>query len=202
MGGLILGILGGTFNPVHMGHLIMADDARDQLALDRVLWVLTPKPPHKNWAAVIDAQLRLEMLAIAIKDQPAFEVSLVDINRAPPYYAVDTMQLLRRQYPEAQLIYLMGEDSLRDLPGWHQPDAFLSSCDGIGVMCRSGVTVDLTAINDYLPGVREKVRYLDTPFVEISASDIRKRVAQGRCYRYHLPSGVYDYIEAHQLYRA
>ena len=180
----------------------MADDARDQLSLDKVLWVLTPKPPHKDWAEVLDAQLRLDMLAIAIKDQPAFEVSTVDIDRAPPYYAVDTIQLLRRQYPEARLIYLMGEDSLRDLPGWHQPDAFLSSCDALGVMCRSAATVNLETISDLLPGVVDKVRFLDTPSIEISASDIRKRVAQGRCYRYHLPSGVYDYIEARQLYRA
>jgi nicotinate-nucleotide adenylyltransferase len=196
-----LGIYGGTFDPPHVGHLVLAAEALEQLELDRVLWVLTPDPPHKQGQYISPASLRLEMLQAAIQDNPAFELSRVDLDRPSPHYALDTMRLLRSQYPNDAIIYLMGGDSLEDLPNWHSPVEFVAECDSLGVMLRPGTMIDIPELDKKIPGVGEKVCFVGTPLLEISASDIRKRVQQGRHYRYYLPEGVYEVIEARQLYR-
>ena len=120
----------------------------------------------------------------AIQDNPRFVLSRVDIDRTPPHYAVDTLKLLRAQFPAETLVYLMGGDSLRDLPTWRAPQDFVAACEGIGVMLRPGVEIDLEGLNRRLPGLAEKVRFVTAPLLEISASDIRKRIAQGRPFRY------------------
>jgi nicotinate-nucleotide adenylyltransferase len=196
-----LGIYGGTFDPPHVGHLVLAAEALEQLELDRVLWVLTPDPPHKQGQYISPAFLRLEMLQAAIQDNPAFELSRVDLDRPAPHYALDTMRLLRSQYPNDAMIYLMGGDSLEDLPNWHLPVEFVAECDSLGVMLRPGTMIDIPELDKKIPGVGEKVCFVGTPLLEISASDIRKRVQQGRHYRYYLPEGVYEVIQARQLYR-
>ena len=196
-----LGIYGGTFDPPHVGHLVLAAEALEQLELDRVLWVLTPDPPHKQGQYISPAFLRLEMLQAAIRDNPAFELSRVDLDRPAPHYALDTMRLLRSQYPNDALIYLMGGDSLEDLPNWHSPVEFVAECASLGVMLRPGTMIDIPELDKKIPGVGEKVCFVGTPLLEISASDIRKRVQQGRHYRYYLPEGVYEVIQARQLYR-
>lgn len=196
-----VGIFGGTFDPPHVGHLVLAAEASDQLQLDRVLWVLTPSPPHKPEQPVTDVDLRLEMLQAAIAGEHAFQLSRVDIDRPAPYYARDTMRLLQNEHPGDRLIYLMGGDSLRDLPDWHQPQEFLDECSAIGVMLRPGAQIDLPALEKSLPGISDKVRLIGTPLLEISSTDIRKRVAQERHYRYFLPGAVYRIIDQKGLYR-
>jgi len=181
------GIFGGTFDPPHLGHLILAAEARAQLGLDRLLWVLTPDPPHKQGQAIAALPHRL--------------VSNVELDRPGPHYALDTMQILARQYPGAKLVYLMGGDSLRDLPTWHRPDEFLSACDLIGVMRRPGDAIDLAALEERLPGLRVKVRFVESPLLDISAHEVRRRIAEGRPFRYFLPVGVYKYICKEGLYR-
>lgn len=114
-----LGIFGGTFDPPHIGHLILAAEALAQLELDRVLWVLTPNPPHKTRRSLTPVALRYELLRAAFEADPAFVISWVDLDRPPPHYAVDTMRLLRQDHPRDRLVYLMGSDSLDDLPLWH-----------------------------------------------------------------------------------
>ncbi|MGW8251422.1 MAG: nicotinate-nucleotide adenylyltransferase [Anaerolineales bacterium] len=195
-----IGIFGGTFDPPHVGHLVLAAEALDQLQLECVLWVLTPSPPHKPQQPVTDVELRVQMLQAAIAGEPSFKLSRVDIKRRDPYYARDTMQMLKHEHPGDTLIYLMGGDSLRDLPDWHQPQEFLAECDAVGVMLRPGAQIDLPALEHKLPGISQKVRIIGTPLLEISSTDIRKRVAQQRHYRYFLPEAVYRIIEQNGLY--
>ena len=113
-----LGIFGGTFDPPHIGHLVLASEAYHQLKLDRLLWVLTPRPPHKPNQQITALEYRIEMVQAIVEDEPTFELSRVEIDRPPPHYAVDTVEILGKRFPGARLIYLVGGDSLRDLPLW------------------------------------------------------------------------------------
>ncbi len=195
-----LGILGGTFDPPHIGHVILASEAQDQLHLDKILWVMTPLPPHKSSTIISSMSIRKDLLQAAIADNIYFEYSPVDVERDPPYYAVDTMRILRDQYPDDDLIYLMGEDSLRDLPKWHLPVEFLSLCNGLGVMRRAGVHANLSGLSIQLSGIEQKTRYIDVPILEISSSDIRRRVRNGKPFRYFLPEKVTQLVIEHKLY--
>ena len=117
-----IGIFGGTFDPPHLGHLILAAEALYQLQLNRLLWVLTPEPPHKPGRPIAPLPHRLEMLQRAIAQTPGFELSSIEIDRPGPHYTIDTLEILRIQFPAADFALLIGGDSLRDLPGWHRPD--------------------------------------------------------------------------------
>ncbi len=194
------GVFGGTFDPPHIAHLVLAAEATQQLELDRVLWVLTPHPPHKPDKPITNIELRLLLLEAALADQPFFELSRVDIDRPAPHYAVDTMLLLREVYPEDRLIYLMGGDSLKELPDWHRPEEFITQCDGLGVMLRPGAVIDIPRLEQELPGIAEKVRFIGTPLLEISSSDIRKRIAKRGHFRYFIPERVHQIIQQHELY--
>ncbi len=197
-----LGIFGGTFDPPHLGHLILAAEAQAQLELDRVLWLLTAQPPHKQGQAITPLPHRIAMLELALADNPVFALSPQEIRRPGPHFAADTLALLRQEHPAATLVYLIGEDSLRDLPGWHQPERVLASCDQLGVMRRpDGPRADLAALEQRLPGVRAKVRFIAAPLLEIASSQIRARIRQGGHFRYYLPPDVHAYIQSHQLYR-
>lgn len=195
-----LGVFGGTFDPPHIGHLILAEEALCQLHLDGILWVLTPNPPHKTGQEVTQLNHRTEMLKLALAEEPRFTLSYVDIQRSPPHFAVDTMQLLRGQYPHARLVFLMGGDSLSDLPTWMKPVEFIQSCDEIGVMLRPGREVDLHALDQTLPGIKDKVRIIQAPLLEISSSILRAKIAAHGAYRFYLLAPVYAYIERYQLY--
>lgn len=196
-----IGIFGGTFDPPHLGHMILAAEAWDQLQLDRLLFVLTPDPPHKQDQLITSLEFRLQMLEATVIDNPVFEHSRVEIDRSGPHYAVDTVHLLQEEYPEAELIYLMGGDSLIDLPKWHRPQAFLSACTQIGVMDRPQAGFEIDALEGKLPGVREKIRFINAPLLEISSRQIRRRVREGRPYRYYLMSQVTQIIDVNNLYR-
>lgn len=195
-----LGIFGGTFDPPHLAHLILAAEAQHQLDLARVLWVLTPDPPHKGRRVISAAQDRVDMLAAAIIGNAAFEISRVELERPGPHFAADTMRLLGERYPEGELIYLMGGDSLRELPKWGQPRDFLKACHALAVMRRPDDLVDLAVLEEQLPGIGAKVRFVDTPLLEISASQIRRRAAEGRPYRYFVSPGVFEIIKDRELY--
>jgi nicotinate-nucleotide adenylyltransferase len=196
-----LGIFGGTFDPPHLGHLILAAEAHAQLGLERVLWVLTPVPPHKTDQQITPLADRLDLLSAALDGDPNFELCRVDIDRPPPHYAVDTVELLRTQNPQARLIYLMGGDSLSDLPLWHRPNDFIRACDEIGVMLRPGHAINLDILDARLPGLRARARLVHAPLLEISSSDLRRRVAQGKPFRYFLQEPVYQLILARRLYQ-
>lgn len=195
-----LGIFGGTFDPPHLGHLILAAEALDQLNLDRVLWVLTPEPPHKQGQNRQSLEDRLGMLHVAISEFPSFQLSRVDIDRSPPHYAVDTVRLLAQQYPQSELIFLIGGDSLRDLPEWHKPLELVAACKSLGVMRRPDANIDPARLEECLPGVTRKILYIDAPLLEISSSEIRQRIAAGRPFCHYLPVGVYFLIRERRLY--
>jgi len=200
MAGLI-GVFGGTFDPPHIGHLILAGEAQAALDLERVLWVVTAWPPHKPEEPISPVERRVEMVQAAIAGGPAFELSRADIDRPGPHYAVDTVRWLRQRHPGTHWAYLMGADSLRDLPTWHTPAALLQAVDVLAVMRRPDVQADLDALEAHLPGLTDRLRFFDAPLVGISASDIRRRVREGRPYRYLVPPGVPEIIERYHLYR-
>lgn len=197
-----LGIFGGTFDPPHVGHLILAAEARDQLHLDSTIWVLTPDPPHKRGQEVSALSHRLAMINLAIEEDDGFTLSHVDINRPGPHYAVDTVKILKQQYPDQTLIYLMGGDSLHDLPQWYQAKEFLRILDGIGVMRRPGDEVDLSELNAKLPHLAEKLNFVTAPLLEISAEQIRRRAKEKRAYRYYVLPKIFQYIQRHKIYQS
>jgi nicotinate-nucleotide adenylyltransferase len=195
-----IGIFGGTFDPPHLGHLILASEARAQLQLTRLLWVLTSIPPHKTDQPIGLLDDRLAMLKLALKDEPGFELSSIDIDRPGPQYTLDTISLLAQKYPNDELIPLIGGDSLRDLPTWHNPVELVAACHQIGVMRRPGDSIDLSQLEKHIPGITAKVRFVDAPLLEIASHEIRQRVMEGLPFRYYLLPSVYDYIVAHMLY--
>jgi len=196
-----LGVFGGTFDPPHVGHAILAAEALYQLRLARVLWVLTPAPPHKQGQRITPLAQRERMVRAAISGEPRFLFSRVDIDRPPPHYALDTVRLLRQAHPQAQIIYLMGGDSLGDLPAWHRPQDFIAACDALGVVRRPGETASPEKAYRLLPGLREKVRFVDAPLLQIASRDIRARAASGRPFRYFLQPQVYQLVQQWGLYR-
>jgi nicotinate-nucleotide adenylyltransferase len=195
-----LGIFGGTFDPPHVGHLILAAEARDQLELDCTIWVLTPDPPHKRGKDISTLTHRLAMVELAIAEDEAFTLSHVDIDRPGPHYTVDTVKLLRDEYPNCELIYLMGGDSLHDLPNWYKADQLLDGLEGIGVMRRPGDDVDISELMGALPQLNEKLNFVTAPLLEISAEQIRRRARQHRSFRYYLLPIIYEYIISHNIY--
>lgn len=195
-----LGIFGGTFDPPHLGHLILAAEALDQLRLDQVLWVLTPQPPHKLGEPHTPLHLRAALVYAAIGDNPAFVLSTVEMERPGPHYTVDTLRILRGRYPDDALVFLVGADSLMSLPTWRQPEEILRQVDEIGVMRRPGETLQIDALEARLPGLRAKVREMRAPLLEIASREIRRRVAEGRPYRYYLPTAVAWLVEKWGLY--
>ncbi len=196
-----LGVFGGTFNPPHNGHLILASEACDQAKLDKVLWVLTPLSPFKQEQVLPVVDVRLRMLRAAVENDSRFEISFVDIDRPAPHFASDTMQLLRQAHPDAELFYIMGADSLNDLPAWHAPHDFLSACDGLLVMHREQEEVVIGNLENSLPGIAPKVHLLASPVVDISSREIRERIGQKRSVRYLLPDGVLSIIQEDGLYQ-
>jgi nicotinate-nucleotide adenylyltransferase len=195
-----IGIFGGTFDPPHLGHLILASEARSKLQLDRLLWVLTPIPPHKPDQPISPLEDRLAMLKLALADEPEFELSTVDMDRPGPQYTLDTIKLLAQKYPGAELIPLIGGDSLHDLPTWHEPRELVAACHEIAVMRRLGDSIDLSQLEKQIPGITAKVRFVEAPLLEIASHEIRQRAAGSLPFRYYVLPSVYHYIIEHKLY--
>ncbi len=197
-----VGIFGGTFDPPHLGHLILAAEALEQLQLDQVFWVLTPFPPHKQGQKISSIEHRMTMVLLAIAENSNFCFSRVDVDRPPPQYALDTVNLLRQASSRDTFYYLMGADSLNDLPEWHDPLKFIEACDGLGIMKRQDEYIETSRLETLFPGLIEKLRFLNTPFIDISGRDIRERVKTGKQFRYFVPEKIYHYILNHKLYQS
>ena len=197
----LTGIFGGTFDPPHLGHLILAAESLEQLNLNRLLWVLTPDPPHKPAQPITPLEQRLQMLNLALSEEPRFEICMIEIERPGPHYTAETLHLLKQANPQDELVFLMGGDSLRDLPNWREPNEILRLCNSLGVMRRPGDAVDIVALEKTIPGLGKKVRLINVPLLEISSKQIRQRVKDGVSFRYYLHPKVYDYIEKTKLYR-
>ena len=196
-----IGVFGGTFDPPHLGHLILAAEAQDQLGLNKVLWVLTPTPPHKLEQPITTLEHRLTMTELMLYDYPLFELSRAEIDRPGPHYMLTTLQIIQGNNPEAGLVLLIGGDSLRDLPLWYRPQEIVALCKSIGVMRRPDDTIDWTRLDESLPGLYKKVEFIDAPLLEISSRDIRRRISQGRAFRHYLTQPVFEYIQKKKLYQ-
>jgi nicotinate-nucleotide adenylyltransferase len=194
-----LGILGGTFDPPHYGHLALAENARAQLGLDRVLFVLAGHPPHKPDRPIAPAGHRLAMVDAAIAGNPAFAVSRVDLDRPGPHYTVDTLTLLQQKHPDAELFFLMGGDSLAQFLSWHDPAGIVRQAR-LAVMRRPGYELDRERLEQAIPEARERLVWLDAPHLDIASSDLRRRVREGLPLRYLVPPLVETYIRDHHLY--
>lgn len=195
-----IGILGGTFDPPHIGHLILAEEAWALLDLERVYFVPAGDPPHKRGMRLSPADHRRRMVEMSIGDNPHFLLSTVDIDRPGPHYTVDMVRLLRSTLPRnTELYFLMGADSLADLPSWHRPDQLVASCRLVA-MTRPGYPVHWDKLEEALPGLRERVILLDMPELEIASHVIQRRVRQGLPIRYQVLSPVEAYIREQGLY--
>lgn len=192
-----LGLMGGTFDPVHHGHLVAAEEARVALELDRVLFVPAGQPWQKDDRTVTPPQDRYEMTVRAVQDNEHFEVSRVDLDRDGPTYTVDTLRSIAAIEPGAELFFITGADAILQILTWKDPEEALALATFVAVS-RPGH--DLAAL-DALAVARDVVR-LEIPALAISSSDIRRRVAEGRPIRYLLPEAVRDYVDRHRLYCA
>ena len=195
-----IGVFGGTFDPPHVGHLILASEAALQLQLAKVLWVLTPDPPHKLTRPISPVEFRLQMVQAIMGDDPFFELSRVELDRPGPHYAVDTLHRLQEAYPDARLVYLMGGDSLHDLPTWYHPQELVDACANLGIMRRMGDEIDLANLKEQLPGISAKIAFIDAPLMEISSSQIRQRIFDGLPFKHFLTRAVYNVIRTNGLY--
>jgi nicotinate-nucleotide adenylyltransferase len=198
-----IGIMGGTFDPPHIGHLAAAEMARAELNLDRVLFVPTNRSPWKMTKLMSTTEQRVEMVCRAIADHSQFELSRVDIDRPPPSYTFETLRLLSEQHRERELFFIMGLDSLRDLGNWHRADEIVKLARLV-VCARPGVKMDVGQMMDLLhrlPGLLERLTFVEMPELEIAASDLQQRVREGKSIRYLVPASVGDYIAQQNLYR-
>ncbi len=196
-----VGVLGGTFDPIHYGHLIIAQEALVCLGLSHVIFVPAKNPPHKLQQPCSPEERRLRMVELAITGNPRFELSRVDLERPGPSYTVDTLALLQERLgPPAELFFLMGMDSLANILTWHRPAEVLARAV-LAVAARPGYSADLETLEKVLPGVSERTQFLHTPQIGISSHDLRRRVCEGLPIRYQLPDAVDAYIRECGLYR-
>jgi len=199
-----MGVLGGTFNPVHLGHLIIAQDALEHFELSKVVLVPCAQPPHKSATHLAPARHRLAMLETAIEGDLRLEVSDIEIQRGGTSYTVETMRHMAAAHPGVELYFIIGSDSLPELPLWREIDSLLSLCRVVTI-ARHGVdfealqTMDLKLKDPWPARLRADIRM--GHLVNVSSSDVRYRVAEGMGIRYLVPPGVEMYIAEHSLYR-
>jgi nicotinate-nucleotide adenylyltransferase len=194
-----IGILGGTFDPIHIGHLIVAEEARIKLGLSEVLFVPAGQPWLKLDRNITSAVHRVEMVRRAIADDPHFKLCTLEVERAGPSYTVDTLTMLRKQLgSKASLFFILGRDTLAELPLWKGPEKLVQLCRLV-VVPRLG-SKDLKHLETSIPGLLDKVIQLDMPVIGISSSGIRQRLAQGLSIRYLVPPEVEKYITEHKIY--
>ena len=196
------GVLGGTFDPVHLGHLMIAEEARVSLGLDEVLFIPAGQPYFKTGQPVSEACHRLAMVELAVASNPHFTASDMEVRRPGPTYTVDTLTELRRRLGGAhELFLILGMDSLADLDRWRRPEDIFALSAVVG-FARPGADVPDEETLERIRGQAQgRLQLLDGPLVDISASDIRRRVAEGLSIRYTVPEPVEEYIYGHRLYR-
>ena len=197
-----LGLLGGTFNPPHIGHLVCAQEAWSQLALDRVLLVPVHTPPHKEAVDDPGVEVRVALCEAAVAGDERLGVSRAEADVPGRSYTVDTLNRLHDARPEDQLTFIVGGDMAASLPQWREPQAILELCT-IGAAARDGVGRDavLERLERELPGASSRIEFFDMPRIDISSTLIRRRVAAGEPVRYLVPDAVASYIEREGLYR-
>jgi len=200
LGYLHLGVFGGTFDPPHLGHLIFASSAAEQLALERILWLPAGDPWRKAGQAVSSAEHRAAMVERAIAGEASFELCALELEREGPTYTVETLRELRRLNPGARLFLLLGGDALEDLPNWRSPRSLIKLCR-LAVAARGGRRVSSERLDMLLAGLAGGVDWVRMPRIDISATEVRRRAVRGESIRYLVPDAVEKYIKKHRLYQ-
>ncbi|WP_263786165.1 nicotinate (nicotinamide) nucleotide adenylyltransferase [Salinibacter grassmerensis] len=190
-----VGLFGGSFNPPHVAHLIVAEVVRDQFGLDEVWWIPNATPPHKPDDELVAVQHRLAMTERMVADNPAFRVCGIEVEREGVSYTVETLRVLQDQHPDTDFALILGSDSLDHFADWHRPDEIAERVPFI-VYKRPGA---IESVAD--PRFANDVRYAAAPVLEISGTEVRARRRAGRSIRYLVPEGVRSYIDTHDLYR-
>lgn len=197
-----VGIMGGTFNPIHIGHLIIAEAAYEAYKLDEVLFVPSGISYMKDQSEILDAKKRVHMTGLAIEDNPHFALSTIEIDRDGNSYSYETLETLRKQNPNTEYFFLVGSDTLFALETWKHPEILLPSCT-ILVAVRDGVPME--KMQEHANYLKEKfggsIELLKTPNIQISATDIRNRIADNRNVKYFVPESVLQFIEKKGLYK-
>ena len=198
-----LGLFGGTFDPVHFGHLLLAEQCREQCELDAVWFLPAGSPPHKQGEEIADGRQRTELLELAAAGHAAFSVNDMELKRAGPTYSVDTLQEIAGAHSDWERFFLIGADSLHDLPKWREPQRILELATVVAVNRGGRPLPDMSSIISQVGDIAaERIRTIDMPGVDLSASDIRRRVAAGKSIRFMTPRSVEVYIQPYRLYRA
>ena len=196
-----IGVLGGTFDPIHRGHMVVAEETRARLNLAEVLFVPAAQPWLKAGSPILAAEHRVQMVRLAIADEPCFKLSTVEIDRAGPSYTVDTMAELQAKFGAgAELFFILGWDNLVQLHRWKELSRLITMCRLVAVPRPGYLLPDLNSLEAAVPGLLRRLIVLDKPAVDISATEIRKRVAQGLSIHHLVPEPVDEYIKKHKLY--
>jgi nicotinate-nucleotide adenylyltransferase len=202
-----IGVLGGTFDPIHVGHLVLAEEARIAMGFREVLFVPAGQPWLKSDRDITPAADRVEMVQRAIADNPHFKLCSLEVERLGPSYTVDTLTALRKQLgSDASLFFILGRDTLAELPSWKEPQKLVQLCRLVVAPRRFSSEVegpgakDVKPLEEAIPGLRGKVTELDMPVIGISSSEIRQRIARGLPIRYLVPADVEKYIREQGLY--
>ena len=197
-----IGIFGGTFDPIHLGHLILAEQCRDQAGLDEVWFLPSFHPPHKSDRHLTRFEQRCDMIELAIAGHPAFRLERIEKDLPPPSYTAATVTELRRRHPDHEFSLLMGSDGLPDLPHWYEPKRIIEQVRLV-VMPRPGVmlwTADRLARSLGVEVSQVRLRYVACPMIEIASRELRRAIADGMSVRYLLPRAVEEYIRERKLY--
>jgi nicotinate-nucleotide adenylyltransferase len=193
-----LGLIGGTFDPIHIGHLVIADRAMEQLELDALIFLPAGSPPHKRERQHTEPDHRIEMTRLAIEGRTEFSISELDVRPDRPSYTVDLLGEIQAENPDASLTFIIGGDSLRDFPTWHDPGGIIRIAR-LAVADRPDVEIPESVFDD-VPGLKEAVVSIRSPLLEISGTELRRRIADGHSARYLVPDAVLAYIEEHEIY--
>ena len=198
-----IGLMGGTFNPIHIGHLLLAETAYEQFELDKVFIMPAKCPYHKKNSKMIDDEQRIEMIKCAIEHNEHFELSLIEFQREGNTYTVDTLRQLKETYPMTEFYFIMGADSLYQFAQWKEPEEILKRAVLLAASRDNIPSSSLSSQIDYLIDKfgSGDIRLLQSPNMEISSHDIRNRIKEGRSIRYLIPENVREYIEKYQLYQ-
>ena len=196
-----VGVLGGTFDPIHLGHLIIAEEVRQRVGLAEGLFVPAGQPWLKGEDNISAAQHRLEMAILATASDPHFNVSTIELERPGSTYSIDTIVELKAGLgARAKLYLIVGFDALAELPSWKDPKRLVEMCQVVGVARPGYAEFDLRSLESSIPGASERIMIVDVTQIDISATEIRRRVAQGLSIRYLVPEAVERYIAEHNLY--
>lgn len=198
-----IGIMGGTFNPIHNGHLFLAENAREYAGLDQVLFMPSKNPPHKEILSKVTEIQRTDMIRLAIAGHPYFEFSDFELLRSGLTYTADTLTLLNKENPDCRYYFIVGTDSLFMMQDWMRPETVFQKCTVIAAG-RDHIEEDkITGQMEYLKKTfKADIIYAKMPMIDISSENIRNRIAAGRTVKYYLPDAVIDYIRENKLYES